>query len=115
VVDNFFFIQSNADSIMEVRFSKSMVVVTCIFLRCTYFFKDIKYQKYFLNIFLISLVVIAVISTIKHATYGFDFKLSYLACQPFYRDHTIYGAALSLMIPIAFFKYLILKINLIIK
>ncbi len=84
--------------------ARAWLVFPAFFLGVPMFFKDIKYQKYFLNLFLVSLVIIAVISTIKHATYGFDFKLSYLACQPFYRDHTIYGAALSLMIPYAFFQ-----------
>ena len=84
--------------------ARAWLMLPAFFLGVPIFFKDIKYQKYFLNIFLISIVIIAVISTIKHATYNFDFKLSYLACQPFYRDHTIYGAALSLIIPFAFFQ-----------
>ncbi|MDD3756154.1 MAG: O-antigen ligase family protein [Bacteroidales bacterium] len=80
------------------------LMIPAYFLGVSVFFKDIKYQNIFLNLYLFSLVIIVIIAVIKHAGYNFDFKMSYLVSQPFYRDHTIYGAALSLIIPFAFMQ-----------
>ncbi|MCK5821925.1 MAG: O-antigen ligase family protein [Bacteroidales bacterium] len=57
----------------------------------------------FIWVYLIPLAAIVVVITIKHAGLGlFDQKASNPAVDPFFNDHTLYGAIMTLMIPVAF-------------
>ncbi len=75
--------------------------VAVFYFFATQVFKDTtKIRKYFLVI-LIPLVFIVLIITIKHAGLGlYDQKASNPAVDPFFNDHTLYGAIMALFIPI---------------
>jgi len=66
------------------------------------FFKDPKNIRRYLWTLMIPLAGIIVVITFKHASLGlFDQKASNPAVDPFFNDHTLYGAILAMFVPIA--------------
>lgn len=87
-------------------------------------FKNPKNIKLFSWLYLIPLAIVILIVTYKHSLFFFDRQEGNLISQPFYRDHTIYGAAIALLVPIAvalifkrkqthFFRYLAIIISIV--
>ena len=67
------------------------------------FFRDnpINIRKYLWTL-LVSLAGIVVVITLKHISIGlFDQKASNPAVDPFFNDHTLYGAIMALFLPVA--------------
>ncbi|MEQ8623522.1 MAG: O-antigen ligase family protein [Vicingaceae bacterium] len=52
-------------------------------------------------VYLIALVIVATYTFIHHSTYGFAERPAHWVMQPFFKDHTVYGAVLAMMFPIA--------------
>jgi O-antigen ligase len=49
------------------------------------------------------MIIVIIYSLYRHITFGiFESKVAHWASNPFYKDHTIYGAVLALLIPILF-------------
>ena len=63
-------------------------------------FKDQSRINKFLWMYIISLTIVITITLIKHSAYGFDQKSANWIMNPLYNDHTSYGAALAMYIPI---------------
>jgi O-antigen ligase len=63
-------------------------------------FQDKRYIRSFLWLFSVSMCLVIVYTVIKHAGYGFAEKQSHWVMDPFFRDHTIYGAAVALIFPL---------------
>ena len=59
----------------------------------------------------IALAIVAIITTIKHASFGFDEKTADWIVSPFYNDHTAYGCALAMFIPVVVGIILMKNIN----
>jgi putative inorganic carbon (HCO3(-)) transporter len=57
---------------------------------------------YHLLFYAVALAIVAIITTYKHAAYAFDEKIADWIVSPFYNDHTAYGAALAMYIPVMF-------------
>lgn len=77
--------------------------ITIFFFMGTQIMKEPGNIRKFIWVYLIPLAAIIVVITIKHAGLGlFDQKASNPAVDPFFNDHTLYGAILTLMIPVAF-------------
>lgn len=64
-----------------------------------YVFKNKKYINYFIWAFSISLALVAIYSSVKLAAYAFDEHVAHWIMDPFFNDHTAYGAVLALFIP----------------
>lgn len=54
----------------------------------------------FVYMYSIALLIVVVYTTIVHAGFNFDVKAADWVVSPFYNDHTAYGAALAMFIPI---------------
>jgi len=54
----------------------------------------------FFWIYLIPLSVVAIYTFIHHTTYGYTERTAHWVMQPFFKDHTVYGAVLAMMLPI---------------
>lgn len=50
--------------------------------------------------YIISFGIVAVITLYKHSLSHFAYETSYRVMQPFYKDHTSYGAVLGILLPI---------------
>ncbi len=84
---------------LKFLISRTWFIVSCYFI-CTQLFKRnttiIKHIMYYS----VALAMVAIITTIKHAAYAFDEKIADWIVSPFYNDHTAYGAALAMYIPV---------------
>ena len=63
-------------------------------------FKDRKNIDRFLWLYIIPLAGVIVYTVINHAIRGFEEKPAHWVMQPFYKDHTSYGALIAFYIPI---------------
>ncbi len=63
-------------------------------------FKDSKYIKAFFWVYAIPLVGVIIYTIYRHYTWGFGEETAHWVMSPFYNDHTAYGAALALFIPV---------------
>ncbi|HOE39693.1 MAG TPA: O-antigen ligase family protein [Bacteroidales bacterium] len=63
-------------------------------------FKDKKKIYNFLWLYIISFIIIIVYTLIKHSASGFTQNTANFIVNPFYNDHTSYGAVLAMFIPV---------------
>jgi len=63
-------------------------------------FKRIKNIRLFNWLYVLSLIIVIVYTILNHASYGFDEDAGHWVMNPFYNDHTAYGAILALFIPV---------------
>lgn len=79
--------------------SRIWFLTSCYFM-ATYIFKNFNSIKIYVLAYAIALAIVAIITTVKHAAYGFDEKTADWIVSPFYNDHTAYGAVLAMFIPV---------------
>lgn len=64
-------------------------------------FKDAANIRAFMWCYIAGLALVAVITLVKHSGYAFEsHRAANMLVRPFYNDHTAYGAALAMFIPI---------------
>lgn len=54
----------------------------------------------FLWLYILGLTIVVLYTLVRHAGYGFSEKAGHWVMSPFYNDHTAYGAALAMFIPV---------------
>ncbi|GIV41323.1 MAG: hypothetical protein KatS3mg034_0633 [Vicingaceae bacterium] len=59
----------------------------------------------FIWLFLISMTIVAIYSMIRLHHYSYNDKAAHWVMEPFFRDHTSYGAILALVFPFLFYFY----------
>lgn len=74
-------------------------------------FKQTKYVKTFIWLLTIGMVLAITYTLIVHASYGFGEKEGHWVMWPFFKDHTIYGAAVAFVTPLIFGLYFSKKHN----
>lgn len=74
-------------------------IISCYFMT-SQMFKKQKSMVYFIFTYAVALCIVCAITTVKHASYGFDEKTADWIVSPFYNDHTAYGCALAMFIPV---------------
>ena len=79
--------------------SRIWFLTSCYFI-ATYIFKNFNSIKIYVLAYAVALAIVAIITTVKHAAYGFDEKTADWIVSPFYNDHTAYGAVLAMFIPV---------------
>ncbi len=86
--------------IVSIKFFLSRLwFVTVFFYINALFFKEFKNYKTFIWLYSTALVFVIAYTINNHLGYGlFDQKAANFACNPFYKDHTAYGAALAMII-----------------
>ena len=83
--------------VVSIKFivSRLWFVVPSFFF-CALMFKKPKNIDWFIWLYIASLCIVVVYTTITHAKYGFDNDSAHWVMSPFYNDHTAYGAALAI-------------------
>ena len=71
------------------------------FFVCALLFKKPKNIDWFIWLYIASLCIVVVYTTINHAKNGFDGDSAHWVMSPFYNDHTAYGAALAIYLILA--------------
>lgn len=72
-----------------------------IFIFSSQIFRDKKNVRTFFALLVISMSIVAFYTLIRHAGYAFEEKPAHWVMEPFFKDHTSYGAILALIFPIA--------------
>ncbi len=63
-------------------------------------FRDKKNIHRFLWLYMVALSGVIIYTLVRHAAHGFDEDSGHWVMSPFYNDHTAYGAALALYLPV---------------
>lgn len=64
-------------------------------------FQNQQQIRTYLWLYIIPLIIVVFYATIRHYGYGFDDdKAAHFVMNPFYKDHTSYGAALAMFLPV---------------
>lgn len=92
---------TSEDIIISIKFfiSRCWFVFSCYFL-ANYLFKEKKNIIPFLTSYMVALAIVCAYTILMHSKYGFDHKSADWVMSPFYNDHTAYGAALAMFIPV---------------
>jgi O-antigen ligase len=77
----------------------------------THFFQKRSNRNTFIWLFIIANVIVILYTLIHHSYYGFGEKEGHWVMSPFYKDHTIYGASVALILPLAVGLYAYKKHN----
>lgn len=76
--------------------------VTVFYFMALDIFRYFGHIRWFLWLLLGSMALVIVYATLNHISLGLSQDLAGSAPNPFFKDHTIYGATIALMIPIGF-------------
>jgi O-antigen ligase len=76
--------------------------VVCFYFMGTQLFVKKSSYKIFYWCYLTPLIFVILYTIIRSASYGFDEKSAHWLMQPFFKDHTSYGAVLAMFIPVVF-------------
>lgn len=93
-------------------FVSRMWFVVPFFFIAVLLFKDRKNIDRFLWLYIIPLAGVIVYTVINHAIRGFEEKPAHWVMEPFYKDHTSYGALIAFYIPIILCYLWIKKIRI---
>lgn len=66
----------------------------------TQLFKNFDRIKWFIGLYMVSFTGIVCYTIIRHAMYGFEEQPAHWVMEPFFNDHTSYGAALAFFYPL---------------
>jgi O-antigen ligase len=92
---------TSSDFVVSIKFliAKLWFIGPSYFLSY-YFFKHEDRIKTFTLLFIISLTVVALYNSLNLASHNFEDKPSQWTMRPFFKDHTVLGAALAMTIPV---------------
>lgn len=76
--------------------------VVAFYFVATQIFKKQKNIRTWIWVFTIPLSIVIVYSIIQFFNYNIDSNALYWVMQPFFKDHTIYGAVIAMMLPLMF-------------
>jgi O-antigen ligase len=79
------------------------------------FFEDKKTIHWFIFLFVLGTTLVTIYTLIHHSIYNFGEKEGHWVMYPFFKDHTIYGAILALVLPLAISLFFIKNTNLLEK
>ncbi len=98
---------TSSNPLVSIKFLISRLwFIIPILLLGSYFFSKTKNIRIFLWLFAIGMVISISYTLILHAGYNFGEKESHWVMWPFFKDHTIYGAIVALVVPLLFGLYL---------
>lgn len=90
------------EPIVSLKFfiSRLWYVIGFYFIATQVFRKSDNIRK-FLWFYIVPLTLVGVYTVIHHSTFGFASKPAHWVMQPFFKDHTSYGAILAMFYPVA--------------
>lgn len=74
--------------------------VSVFYFLATQLFLNYKNILKFVWLYIIMLVVVIIITEIRHSAYNFDEQTAHYVMSPFYNDHTAYAVAIALFVPV---------------
>jgi len=89
----------------KALFSKLWFIVPCFFFSPIFLYNWRSIRQFFW-FFTLGITIVIIYTIINHAGYNFGEKESHWVMSPFYKDHTIYGAAIALALPFPIMLFL---------
>ena len=88
---------TSSDPMVSLKFTiaRGWFVVGFFFLMAP-LLKSSKRQENFVLLYLLPLLLVIAYTVIRHASYGFDKQAGHWVMDPFFKDHTSYGAVLAM-------------------
>ncbi len=86
---------------LKYLISRLWFVFSC-YIIMPHIFKDKKSIIKFIYCYAFALAIVVVYTIYQHSKFNFSYKSSDWVVSPFYNDHTAYGAALAMYIPVMF-------------
>jgi O-antigen ligase len=74
-------------------------VLPCLFFAVN-LFSNLKVFYSFVTLFIFSCSAVVIYTIVRHSGYGFDKDSAHWVMEPLFRDHTVYGAVLALILPV---------------
>lgn len=92
---------TSSEFIVSLKYliSRLWFIFSC-YIIIPHLFKDKKNIITFVFCYALSLAIVVLITNVRHAAYNFNDKAADWIVGPFYNDHTAYGAALAMFIPV---------------
>ena len=93
---------TSVEPIVSFKFllSRLWFIIPLYFLMTQVFRKDSDNARKYVVYYAIALCIVVIYALVQHAKYGiFDEKIAHWSANPFYKDHTSYGAMLAFYIP----------------
>jgi putative inorganic carbon (hco3(-)) transporter len=93
---------SSSDPVVSLKFflSRSWFIVGFYFVAIEVFRNRANMKRY-VWLYVLSFTVVIIYTLVRHSGYGLDNQMmSHSMMQPFYKDHTSYGATLAFIIPL---------------
>jgi O-antigen ligase len=92
---------TSEEPLVSIKFFLSRLwFVVGFFFIATQVFRDQANIRRFLWMYIVPLTIVAVYTMVVHSTHNFDQKPAHWVMQPFFKDHTSYGAVLAMFYPI---------------
>ncbi len=79
--------------------------VICFYFIATQLFKDFNNIKTFIWLYIIPLTMVIIYASVRLFNYSFDDKAAHWVMEPFFKDHTSYGAILALYFPFVIYLF----------
>ena len=90
-------------------------VVPCFFFAISVFKGNTaRIQRFFL-LYMVPLAAVIIYTVVRHSTFGFEKDAGHWVMEPFFKDHTSYGAVLAMFTPVLFGMLLQKRFNLLMK
>ena len=91
---------TSSDPLVSLKFvvARGWFVVGFFFLLVPLLSGD-KKQERFILLYLIPLLAVILYTVVRHAGYGFEKQAGHWVMDPFFKDHTSYGAVLAMLLP----------------
>ena len=87
--------------VVSIKFFLSRLwFLSAMFFIGTQLFKSVANIRVFFWLYTIPLSIVAIFTFIHHGMNGFEERAAHWVMQPFFKDHTVYGAVVAMMFPI---------------
>ncbi len=93
------------------HFVAKMWFVVCFYFIATQIFREQKNILRFFWLYIIPLALVVIYTMFQHAQHNFEEKPAHWVMQPFFKDHTSYGAILAMFFPFIIGSFFSKKIN----
>jgi putative inorganic carbon (hco3(-)) transporter len=94
--------------------ARTWFIAACFFL-AAHVFRDLRNIRLYFLLYLFPLCIVVIYTVFGHAQYGFDKDSSHWVMEPFFKDHTSYGAVLAMYFVINVALLLRRKMNLLLR
>ena len=102
---------TSTDPVVSLKFFVSRLwFVVGFYILATQLFRDEKRMHRYTWLYIISFSVVIVYTLVRHTGHGLDNQMmAHSVMQPFYNDHTSYGATLAMLLPVLLSFFLLIR------